>query len=211
MDSEPTAGEHWQGVYQSKEASRVSWYRPHLDVSLRLLDAAGLKPNSRLIDVGGGASTLVDDLLARGVEHLTVLDLAPESLETAKRRVGKRATQVEWLAGDVTRMNLPAAAYDFWHDRAVLHFLTEQLQVAAYAEVAAQSVCAGGIAVIAGFAPDGPERCSGLPVARRSANDIAACLGSGFELIGADAEQHRSPGGSMQSFAYAVLRRRIGE
>lgn len=207
MDVEHQAGEHWQGVYQANDATQVSWYRAHLDVSLRLLDAAGLNPNSRLIDVGGGASTLVDDLLARGVEHVTVLDLAPEALDSAKRRLGAKAPRVQWLAGDVTQAELPTAAYDFWHDRAVLHFLTENPQVAAYSRVAAQAVRPGGIAVIAGFAPDGPERCSGVPVARRSAADIAACLGTDFELIGTDTEQHRTPGGALQSFAYAILQR----
>ena len=198
---------HWQKVYQTRPVDAVSWYRPHLDVSLELLDQAGLSVGSRLLDVGGGASTLVDDLLARGLRDITVLDVSDAGLEIARRRLGDRERQVHWIAADVLRAEFPTGAFDFWHDRAVLHFLTDPSDAARYAAQAALAVRTGGHAVIGGFAPDGPERCSGLPVARRSAGDIAAILAPAFHLVTARAEKHVTPGGTEQSFAYALLRR----
>ena len=188
----------------------MSWYRPHLDASLRLLQKHGLTASSSLIDVGGGASTLVDDLLAGGLERMTVLDLADEALDVARTRLGPHAGRVDWIVGDVTTAPLPSAMFDFWHDRAVLHFLTDDSAARAYAVAASRAIKPGGIAVVSGFAPDGPAKCSGLVVARRSANDIAAVLGSSFELIDEAREFHRTPRRSEQPFAYAVLRRRAG-
>ncbi|HEX7111496.1 MAG TPA: class I SAM-dependent methyltransferase [Mizugakiibacter sp.] len=198
---------HWQKVYTEKSADAVSWYRPHLDVSLRLLERAGMDAHSRLIDVGGGASTLVDDLLARGLAAITVLDIAAPALDTARQRLGARAVSVTWLAGDVTRVALPEAGYDLWHDRAVLHFLTDPADAAAYVAQVRRALAPGGHAVIGGFAGDGPERCSGLPVARRDAEHIAALFGAGFELLHGERELHRTPWGAPQSFAYALLRK----
>ncbi|MCE5232082.1 MAG: class I SAM-dependent methyltransferase [Mizugakiibacter sp.] len=205
MSNERT--EHWQQVYATKGSDAVSWYRPHLDTSLRLLERAGLGAGSRLIDVGGGASTLVDDLLARGLTAVTVLDIAKSALDAARQRLGARAEAVTWLAGDVTRVALPAAAYDLWHDRAVLHFLVDPADVTAYVAQVRRALAPGGHAVIGGFAGDGPERCSGLPVARRDAADIAALLGAGFELLHAEREAHVTPWGAPQAFAYALLRK----
>lgn len=198
---------HWQKVYAEKSADAVSWYRPHLDTSLRLLERAGLDARSRLIDVGGGASTLVDDLLARGLTAITVLDIAESALDAARQRLGERAAAVTWLAGDVTRVDLPASAYDLWHDRAVLHFLVDPADAAAYVAQVRHALVPGGHAVIGCFASDGPERCSGLPVARRDAADIAALFGSGFELLRGERELHATPWGTPQSFAYALLRK----
>ena len=205
-DSNDTTG-HWEAVYQQKASTGVSWYRQHLDTSLALLEQAGLNSSSRIIDVGGGASTLVDDLIDRGVADIMVLDLSAASLGVARSRLGARASGVKWLAGDVTRLALPATAYSHWHDRAVLHFLTESADVRTYAAQATRALETGGYAVIGGFAPDGPERCSGLPVVRRSAQDIAAALGPAFTLVASRAERHRTPVGSEQSFVYAVLRK----
>ncbi|MFC3715554.1 methyltransferase domain-containing protein [Luteimonas soli] len=208
-----TAGEpndraaHWEAVYQQKAPTAVSWYRGHLDTSLALLEQAGMGPDSRVIDVGGGASTLVDDLLDRDVRTVAVLDLSAKSLDVARARLGPRAGRVTWLTGDVTRLALPTAAYTHWHDRAVLHFLTKPDDVQAYAAQAAHAIVPGGHAVIGGFSPDGPERCSGLPVTRRSAHEIAAALGPSFALVTSVSEQHRTPDGAEQSFAYALLRR----
>lgn len=200
---------HWQAVYQQKAPTAVSWYRGHLDTSLALLEQAGMDPDSRVIDVGGGASTLVDDLLDRGVRSVAVLDLSAKSLDAARTRLGSRADRVTWLTGDVTRLALPAVAYSHWHDRAVLHFLTEPEDVQAYAARVAHALVPGGHAVIGGFSPDGPERCSGLPVARRSAHEIAAALGPSFALVTSASEQHHTPSGAEQSFAYALLRREL--
>ena len=198
---------HWQNVYRTKKADSVSWYRPHLAVSLELLTWAGLCVGSRLIDVGGGASTLVDDLLDRGLSHVSVLDISEEALAVAQGRLGERAKAVEWYAGDVLEFALPPGAFDFWHDRAALHFLTRPAEANRYAQTAARAVAPGGYAVIGGFAPDGPERCSGLPVARRSPQDIAALLAPAFALVQTRSERHRTPAGLDQSFAYALLRR----
>jgi len=199
---------HWEGVYGVRATDAVSWYRPHLDVSLELLRQAGLDASTRLLDVGGGASTLVDDLLALGLVHVTVLDLSQAALEVAKERLGARGDTVRWLATDLLGAELAPAAFDLWHDRAVLHFLTTPENTARYAAQAAHAVRSGGHAVIGGFAPDGPERCSGLPVARRSASDIAALLGPAFRLVDERREQHTTPAGNAQAFAYALLERR---
>jgi 2-polyprenyl-3-methyl-5-hydroxy-6-metoxy-1,4-benzoquinol methylase len=199
---------HWQRVYQSRLPDEVSWYRPRLDASLELLELAGLSAESRLIDVGGGASTLVDDLLARGLENITVLDVSAEALAVSRRRLAAKAVHVAWLSSDVLEVELPAGAFDVWHDRAVSHFLTDAFDLARYAQQAAAAVRHAGHAVIGGFAPDGPERCSGLPVARRSAQEMAAMLGPAFELVDERRELHLTPGGAVQSFAYALLRRR---
>ncbi len=198
---------HWQDVYQTRESNAVSWYRPHLEISLELLDLAGLSAGTRLIDVGGGASTLVDDLLARGLRSITVLDVSPEALEVARRRVGARQHEVTWIDADVLQAELPPGGFDVWHDRAVFHFLIDPAEATRYAEQAAIAVRRGGHAVIGGFAPDGPERCSGLPVARRSAEDIAAVFAPEFRLVTKRAEKHVTPAGAVQSFAYALLRR----
>ncbi len=198
---------HWQTVYETRAANAVSWYRPHLDVSLELLELAGLSVQSRLIDIGGGASTLVDDLLGRGMQGITVLDISAAALAIAQARLGQRARDVNWLVGDVLDVALPAGGFDVWHDRAVLHFLTDPADAAIYARQAARAVKTGGHAVIGGFAPDGPERCSGLPVARRSAEDIARILAPQFSLRETRAERHVTPASAVQSFAYALLKR----
>jgi SAM-dependent methyltransferase len=198
---------HWQNVYQTRAADSVSWYRPHLEVSLELLDLAGLSVESRLIDVGGGASSLVDDLLARGLRGISVLDVSAEALAIARRRLGERQHDVTWIAGDVLQAALPAGGFDFWHDRAVFHFLTDEADAAGYAAQAARAVRSGGHAIVGGFAPDGPEKCSGLPVARRSAEDIATLLGPAFRLVAKRAERHTTPAGAVQSFAYELLQR----
>lgn len=198
---------HWETVYRTKAADAVSWHRKHLDVSIGLLERGGLGVGSRVIDVGGGASTLVDDLFARGVGRVTVLDLSAAALEVAKARLGVRAAQVDWRVGDVTRIALPAGHFSAWHDRAVLHFLTREEEARAYARQAAAAVASGGIAVVGGFAPDGPMRCSGLDVARRSAEDIARLLAPSFRPLDTRREMHRTPGGALQAFEYVLLER----
>lgn len=200
--------EHWENVYRSKAPDAVSWFAPHLESSLALLRQAGLHVGSRVIDVGAGASTLVDDLLDTGVTQLTVLDLSTAALEISKQRLGDRATAVSWIAGDVRHVALPEGAFDLWHDRAVLHFLTEPADISAYVATARHALAAGGHAVIGGFAPDGPTQCSQLPVARRSATDIAALFGDDFELLGSRGETHTTPWGASQAFVFAVLRKR---
>jgi SAM-dependent methyltransferase len=194
--------QHWEDVYSSKAETAVSWYAAHLDLSLQLLEKAAPDKSARIIDVGGGASTLVDDLLDRGFDDLTVLDLSEEALQTAKRRLGARAADVAWLTGDVTTAQLPAAHYDVWHDRAVFHFLTESDQRRRYVENVLRAVKPGGRVIVATFGPQGPERCSGLEVVRYDPDGIHREFGSPFEKVDSLREVHVTPWGSEQEFVY---------
>jgi ubiquinone/menaquinone biosynthesis C-methylase UbiE len=199
---------HWEKVYQTKAADSVSWYRQHLDFSLELLEHGGLSSMSQLIDIGGGASTLVDDLLEQGMTGVSVLDIAQAALAVPQARLGARAIAVNWIVADILHAELPEAGFDFWHDRAAFHFLTDPVDALTYAQQAGRAVKSGGYALIAGFAPDGAERCSGLPVARKSAADIARIFAPAFFLQQARVERHLTPAGTAQSFAYALLKRR---
>lgn len=200
--------EHWQGVYITKSAEGVSWYRPHLEQSTAFIEASGLSRQARIVDVGGGASTLVDDLLSAGYRNVAVLDLAQAALQTARTRLGPQADQVDWIVGDVTTHLLPEASVDFWHDRAVFHFLTDDALRAAYLGQVRRSVRPGGHVLVATFGLDGPDRCSGLPVARYDAPGIHAVFGDTFDKIGEASEHHETPWGSLQSFVYCFCRRR---
>lgn len=198
---------HWQSVYENKAPTVVSWFRPHLEVSLALLKQAGLNAKSSVIDIGAGASTLVDDLLDLNVQHVAALDISASALEIAKQRLGSRGTNVQWIVGDASGYQFSPESFDLWHDRAALHFLVDPADARAYVDNAAHAVRPGGYAVIGGFANDGPEKCSGLPVTRRDAVDIAKLFGAAFTLIDQRHELHKTPGGAPQSFAYALLRR----
>ncbi len=198
----------WNAVYATKAADAVSWYRPHLSMSIQMLVLAGLTSTSRVIDVGAGASTLVDDLLDRGVTDITALDLAGASLEVARRRLRERAARVRWLVADVTEAEFPPASFDVWHDRAALHFLTDPLDILHYVDIATRALADRGHLIVAGFAPDGPEQCSGLPVVRRSAEALVELFGRDFDRVHAEREVHTTPWGSPQAFTYVLLRRR---
>jgi SAM-dependent methyltransferase len=198
--------EHWNAIHRQKGPEGVSWYRPHLDRSLKFIDGAGLSPLAAILDVGGGASTLVDDLLGRGYQNVTVLDLSESAIEQAKARLGARARAVTWLVGDVTRIELLERHYDFWHDRAVFHFLTEDAARRRYVEAVRHALKSNGHIVVATFGPAGPEHCSGLPVARYSADGIHAQFGREFEKAGSDKESHHTPWGSEQEFVYCYCR-----
>jgi len=199
--------EHWQTVYRTKPTDQVSWFTPHLALSVRLLRQAGLNPGSRIIDIGAGASTLADDLLDAGLHDITVLDISAAALDVARQRLGTRSAKVRWLVADAARMDLPAASYDLWHDRATLHFLGDAGDAARYVVSATRAIVDGGCAIIGCFAADGPERCSGLPIVRREPQDVARLFGPAFTLVDAQHETHLTPGGLRQSFAYALLRK----
>lgn len=168
---------HWEAVYSTRSSEDVSWYQPSPARSLELLTTTGLGEESAIIDVGGGDSTLVDELLNRRVRQVTVLDLSASALACARERLGARASQVTWLEADVTRVSLAPAAYTHWHDRAVFHFLTAPEDREAYERTAVHAIRPGGTMVMATFADDGPLRCSGLDVARYSPAALADALG----------------------------------
>jgi len=200
---------HWDAVYSEKGETQTSWFRPCLDESLRLIDALDLPRNQPVLDVGGGRSTLVDDLLSRGFRDVSVLDLSSVALDETRRRLGAKADAVHWRVGDVTTAELPSVA--LWHDRAVLHFLVDAGDRVRYVAAASRVVKPGGHAVIGVFAADGPERCSGLPVARYDAPALAGLFKDSFELIANSRDVHYTPSGGSQAFTYVVLRRRGGE
>jgi ubiquinone/menaquinone biosynthesis C-methylase UbiE len=199
--------EHWESTYAAKAADRVSWFQPHAQRSLRLIEEAGAAPGEGLIDVGGGASTLVDDLLERGHSALSVLDVSAAALEVARVRLGEKARAVRWIEADITAAELPQQAYALWHDRAVFHFLTEAEQRRAYLANLLGALRPGGHLVVATFAEDGPALCSGLPVVRYSAARLQEAFGAAFTLLRSEDEAHRTPAGALQSFIYCYFRR----
>jgi Methylase involved in ubiquinone/menaquinone biosynthesis len=199
--------QHWETVYRTKAPDAVSWYRPHLDTSLALIERAAPDRNAAVLDVGGGASTLVDDLLARGYRDLSVLDISAAALNVARERLGEAADKVTWLAADLLDAPLPQARYDLWHDRAVFHFLTEAEQRAHYLRQLARALKPGGHAVLATFGPQGPLKCSGLDTVRYDAWELARVLGDGFTLLDSTLELHATPFGTTQPFLYALFRR----
>jgi SAM-dependent methyltransferase len=193
---------HWEQLYRSQPAESVSWFEAAPTMSLALLDRAGLEPQSSVIDVGGGASRLVDRLLVRGVQHVTVLDIAPAALDLARARLGDGAASVTWMAADVLTASLPPAAYDLWHDRAVFHFLTAAADRARYVAQLTHSLRPNGSVILATFAEDGPPRCSGLDVVRYAPDSLARELGPVFELCESLRIAHSTPRGATQSFLY---------
>jgi SAM-dependent methyltransferase len=197
---------HWESVYGSKAAEAVSWYRAHLERSLALIESSCPDRSASIIDVGGGESTLVDDLLAKGYRHVTVLDISEKALDVARRRLGAAASQVTWIAADITRAKLPERAYDLWHDRAVFHFLTSEADRAAYVRQVASSVKTGGYVIVATFGPEGPTKCSGLDVVRYDARSLHAEFGAGFRLMDSAREVHETPFGTAQQFLYCMCR-----
>lgn len=202
-----TTREHWDKTYADKAPDQVSWYRPHLDHSLAVIEKAVPDRGAAIVDIGGGASTLVDDLLARGYSNVTILDVSPVALEKAKARLGTLASSVRWLEGDITTVELPAATFAFWHDRAVFHFLREEAERARYVATLRRSVTEGGQVLIGTFGPDGPERCSGLEVVRYSVEQLSAQFGAGFEEVDRQTEIHVTPLGRKQQFVYWHARR----
>lgn len=203
------AKSHWDRVYSRKNTDEVSWYQDHAERSLTLIHRAGMDQSASIIDVGGGASTLVDDLLAEGYRSVTVLDLAGTALEAARARLGERASAVQWLESDVLEAELAGNGYDLWHDRAVFHFLTAPEDRRAYADAVRHALKPGGFVIVATFAEDGPTECSGLPVMRYRPEELQAALGEGFELVDQEKEQHQTPSGATQSFVYCLFRRTV--
>jgi trans-aconitate methyltransferase len=197
---------HWENVYTGKGEDQVSWFQETPALSLELIGLAGAGRDCGIIDIGGGASRLADHLLARGHADVTVLDLSDAALAAARTRIGEAASRVKWIAADVTRWQ-PSRSYDVWHDRAAFHFLNLAEDQQAYVERLSRALRPGGHAIIGTFAPDGPERCSGLAVSRYDAQRLGATLGSGFALVDTRRHEHTTPWGAAQKFQFSTFRR----
>jgi ubiquinone/menaquinone biosynthesis C-methylase UbiE len=193
---------HWEKIYTTKSSTEVSWYQPQATLSLDLIQRIGVGPDAAIIDVGGGASTLTDDLVAHGYRNLSVLDLSDEALAVARRRLGQKSELVQWIEADVTSAPLPDRFFDVWHDRAVFHFLTHEADRRAYVAQVKRAVKPGGHVIVATFAPDGPTEWSGLPVVQYVADSLHGEFGPAFELIEHDEEMHVTPAGRVQHFIY---------
>ena len=199
--------EHWDNVYGTRRYSEVSWYQDEPSVSLEFLEATGIATSDSIIDVGGGASTLVDRLIERGYENVSVLDISDTALDQARERLGDAADGVTWIIDDVTQF-LPPQTYHAWHDRAVLHFLVDESSRARYMDGLKRALSPGGHLVLATFGPDGPTRCSGLPVRRYTVDMLRDLLGPTFELCSHRMDSHRTPAGATQEFLYTRWVRR---
>ena len=197
---------HWDGAYTAKAENQVSWFQVEPGKSLALIRDAAKSRDAGIVDIGGGASVLVDTLLRDGYSDLTVLDVSEVALGRTQARLGAAAEKVSWIVADITRWR-PPRRWDVWHDRAVFHFLTDRADQDAYIAALTAATAPGAAILMATFAPDGPEKCSGLPVQRYSPSTIATRLGSGFRLYAEAAEDHVTPWGSTQKFAYAALKR----
>lgn len=193
--------QHWETVYRDKQPTEVSWFQPRPESSLQLIAAAGTTAEQAVIDMGGGASRLVDHLLDLGFHNISVLDISAAALAHAKTRLGTRAAEVRWIEADATEFE-PARPYALWHDRAVFHFLTTPEERRLYKERLMRGLAAGGQLIIAAFALDGPTMCSGLPVQRYSPETLSAELGDAFVLQQTLAETHITPAQKEQRFVY---------
>ena len=197
---------HWQNVYQTKGERDVSWFQEMPTISLDLIRATGVGPDASIIDIGGGASRLADVLIAEGFHSLSVLDVSEKALATSRERLGSKAANVAWIVADIAGWQ-PDKRYDLWHDRAAFHFLTEPGDRRAYAECVRIALRPGGHVIIGTFAPDGPERCSGLPVVRHDAGSIGEVLGPSFKLVESRRHDHPTPGGTIQRFQFSQFQR----
>jgi len=201
-----TIENYWDTVYRTKAPDAVSWYRPHLEHSLELIEAVVPDLSASIIDVGGGESTLVDDLLAKGYRNISVLDISRTAVDVAKKRLGGLAQHVTWLVEDITQATLPASHYDMWHDRAVFHFLTKAEDRIAYVRQVARAMKPGGYVIVATFGPEGPQKCSGLDVVRYDADSLHGEFGEKFKLIDSKTEIHQTPFGTTQQFLYCMCK-----
>jgi ubiquinone/menaquinone biosynthesis C-methylase UbiE len=198
---------HWEQVYETKSPERVSWYEPHLETSLAWIEEAAPARSANIIDVGGGTSTLADDLYANGFRSLTVLDISARAIAQSQARLGATATDIHWIVGDVTLAELPGAAFDVWHDRAVFHFLTDAADRTAYRKQVARALRPSGQIIVATFSPNGPERCSGLAVERYDAQSLLQEFGPEYRIVKAASVPHRTPSGGIQEFLYCRMER----
>ena len=200
--------QHWQQVYSDKDSQKVSWYQERAGLSLALISQLLTEKSAVILDVGGGASKLVDDLLKNNYDNLSVLDISAAALEVAKTRLGEKSLDVSWLVQDINQLELQDRSVDLWHDRAVFHFLTDEDARENYLNNVSKVIKSGGYLIIATFAEDGPERCSGLPVRRHSAADLEEFFGDNFDRLGAKKEIHLTPAGNEQNFIYCWFQKK---
>jgi len=200
------AKNHWEKIYATKAPDAVSWYRAHLETSLALIERAAGAISASIVDVGGGESTLVDDLLARGYQNITVLDISEAAIDATKKRLGTAAEYVSWLVGDITKIRLAPNTYDVWHDRAVFHFLITPEQRDAYVRQVVAAVRPGGHVIVSTFGPEGPTKCSGLDVVRYDEESLHKQFGVRFLLEESSKELHQTPFGTTQQFLYCYCR-----
>jgi 2-polyprenyl-3-methyl-5-hydroxy-6-metoxy-1,4-benzoquinol methylase len=198
---------HWEHIYETKAPTQVSWYQEHAQVSLQYIRNTGIQKTDPIIDVGGGSSTLVDDLLTDGFQHISILDVSGTALQLARQRLGARAVDVNWIEADITQVVLPEQTYALWHDRAVFHFLTQRADRQRYIDSARHAVRPGGHVIVATFALDGPERCSGLEVAHYTPESLHGEFGEDFVVVDSTRETHHTPFGTEQKFIYCYCRR----
>lgn len=197
---------HWESIYGTKAPDAVSWYRPHLDVSLGLIERAVPDRSASILDVGGGESTLGEDLVRGGYRHVAVVDISWTALRVSSQRDTSGRAPIGWVCADVTRLPFAQASFDVWHDRAVFHFLTAPEDRSAYVEQVVRTVRPGGHVIVSTFGPEGPERCSGLPVVRYDADRLHAQFGGRFQLVERATEAHVTPWGAPQQFIYCYCR-----
>ncbi len=198
---------HWEHVYQTRHADQVSWFQEHAELSLQFIRSTGVAKDGHIMDVGGGASTLVDDLLREGYCNLTVLDISAAALHAAQQRLGGNAAKVRWMEADITQIQLPEASVDVWHDRAVFHFLTSPGERQRYVQNVQRTVKPGGHVIVATFAEDGPLQCSGLDIMRYCPDTLHGEFGKAFDLVNSTDEMHHTPSGTDQHFIYCYCRR----
>lgn len=199
---------HWETIYRTKTEDQVSWFQQTPEPSLTLLALAGATPTATIVDIGAGASHLVDVLIDQGYGDVTVLDISQAALDSDRARLGADANRVRWICSDVTAWQ-PNRGYDIWHDRAAFHFLTNAADQAAYATVLTRALKPGGHAIIGTFAPDGPDKCSGLPIVRHDADSIGQILGSSFALVDTRRHEHKTPWDSVQRFQFSTFRKLV--
>ena len=196
--------QHWEQVYSQKQSTEVSWYQKHPERSLELIKATGVNQSASIIDIGGGASLLVDFLLKAGYKHLSVLDISPAAIKQAKSRLGSDGSKVEWIEQDITELKTDRC-FDVWHDRAVFHFLIDEKDRISYVKAMLSTLNIGAHVIIVAFDANGPKKCSGLKVMHYSPEKMSAVLGGSFQLIETRTENHLTPGGSSQSFVYCCF------
>ena len=203
----PDQKTHWESIYQTKTPHQVSWYKPRLEKSIELIRGLGLSKEAQIIDIGAGASTLLDDLIAEGFRHITALDISSAALKFSKGRLGNKIECIGWIEADILRAELPSHHYDLWHDRALFHFLTEREDRLKYIRQLEVSLKPGGYLLMATFGPNGPPKCSGLPIVRYSSESLPQELGAPFQLQQHSTEVHTTPFDTTQEFLYCLFRK----